>query len=78
QDDLEDVYISEKLENKTGWNKVFVSESIKRGYVKQMQDFLECVVYGRQPISNFEIAAETTKVLYAAYISDSEGRRVCF
>ena len=78
QDDLEDVYISEKLENKTGWNKVFVSESIKRGYVNQMQDFLECVVYGRQPISNFEIAAETTKVLYAAYISDSEGRRVCF
>lgn len=76
QQDLDDVYISEKLENKTGWNKVFVSESIKRGYVNQMQDFLECVAYGRQPISNFEIAAETTKVLYAAYISASEGKRV--
>ena len=76
QEDLEDVYISEKLENKTGWNKVFVSESIKRGYVNQMQDFLECVAYGKQPISSFEIAAETTKILYAAYVSASEGRRV--
>ncbi|MDD4726003.1 MAG: Gfo/Idh/MocA family oxidoreductase [Tissierellia bacterium] len=76
QEDLEDVYISEKLENKTGWNKVFVSESIKRGYVNQMQDFLECVAYDKQPISSFEIAAETTKILYAAYVSASEGRRV--
>lgn len=76
QDGLDDVYISEKLDFKTGWNNVFVSESIQRGYVSQLQDFVECVAFNRQPVSNFELAYEVSKVIYAAYISASEGRRV--
>ncbi|MDD2496148.1 MAG: Gfo/Idh/MocA family oxidoreductase [Tissierellia bacterium] len=76
EEGLDDVYISEKLDYKTGWNKVFVSESVQRGYVAQMQDFMDCIINNRQPISNFEIAKEATKALYASYISASEGRRV--
>ena len=76
QDGLEDVYISEKLDHKTGWNNVFVSESIQRGYVNQMKDFLECVAYGKEPKSNFDIAAEVTKVMYAAYVSAESGKRI--
>jgi predicted dehydrogenase len=75
-DGLNDVYISEQLDYKTGWNNVFVSESIQRGYVAQLQDFMECVAFGRQPISNFELACDVIKVIYAGYISASEGRRV--
>ena len=75
-DGLENVYMSEKLEQKTGWNSVFVSESIKRGYVAQLQDFLECVAYNRQPLSGFSLARMTGELIYAAYVSAEEGRRV--
>ena len=73
---LEDVYLSEKLEEKTGWNYVFVSESIQRGYVAQLQDFLECVTGGREPLSGFPLARMTGELIYAAYVSAEEGRRV--
>lgn len=76
QEGLEDVYMSENLSHKTGWNYAFVSESIQRGYVAQLQDFMECVAYGRKPLSDFDLAKQTSTVLYAAYMSAEEGRRV--
>lgn len=73
---LDGVYMSEKLEMKTGWNKAFVSESIQRGYVAQLEDFMECVITNRKPLSDFDLARQIGEILYAAYISAEEGRRV--
>lgn len=73
---LEDVYISENLQCKTGWNNVFVAEETLRGYTAELQAFAEDVAYGRTPESGIDIALETTKVMYAAYLSADEGRRV--
>lgn len=78
QDDLEDVYISEQLQDKTGWNKVFVAEETLRGYLAQFQDFAECVAENRQPLSDLNLAYDTIKIIYAAYLSAEEGRRVDF
>lgn len=78
QDDLEDVYISEQLQDKTGWNKVFVAEETLRGYLAQFQDFAECVAENRQPLSGLDLAYDTIKIIYAAYLSAEEGRRVDF
>ncbi len=52
------------------------SEELVRGYIGELQDFVECVVYGRKPIFDFDIAYDTIKAIYAAYVSASEGRRV--
>ena len=76
EDGLEDVYISEMLPSKLGWNKAFVCDEIIRGYAGELQDFLESVYYGREALSGFDIAYETVQVIYAAYLSASEGRRV--
>lgn len=76
EEGLEGVYLQEMLPSKTGWVKPFISEQIQRGYAGEMQDFIECVAEGRQPLSGYELAKETTKVLYAAYLSGEEGRRV--
>lgn len=76
EDGLEDVYISENLRCKTGWNSVFVAEETLRGYIGELQVFAEDVAYGRKPESGIDIALETTKIMYAAYVSDEEGRRV--
>jgi len=76
QDGIEDVEFSEMLPEKTGWNNLFVCDEILRGYVYEMQDFVECVAYGRAPISGIELAYDTTKIIYAAYHSASEGRKI--
>ena len=73
---LEDVYISENLRCKTGWNSVFVAEETLRGYTAELQAFAENAIAGRQPEYGLDIAIETTKIMYAAYVSADEGRRV--
>ncbi|MBU8881349.1 Gfo/Idh/MocA family oxidoreductase [Bacillus sp. FJAT-29790] len=78
QEGIEDVYFSEMLEEKLGWNHVFIAEEILRGYTYELQDFMECVLENRQPLSGIDLAYETIKVIYAAYLSASEGRRVHF
>jgi len=70
---LENTVISENQPFKTGWNKVFVSEMIHRGYVDQLENFLECIVEGKQPESNFATARQVCELIYAAYISAEEG-----
>ena len=75
---LEDVYLSEMLPMKLGWNKAFVSDEVIRGYMGEMQDFMECVAFDREPLSGFQLAYDITKVTYAAYLSAEEGRRFEF
>ena len=76
EEGLDDVYLAEMLPAKLGWNKAFVSDEVIRGYMGEMQDFMETVAFDRAPTSGFDIAYETTKILYAAYLSAEEGRRV--
>ena len=76
EEGIEDVTISEMLPSKLGWNKAFVSDEVIRGYMGELQDFMEAVAYDRAPASDFDLAYETTKIMYAAYQSAEEGRRV--
>lgn len=76
QDGLDNVDFSEMLPEKTGWNNLFICDEIIRGYVYEMQDFVECVAFGRNPISGIDLAYETTKIIYASYQSASEGRTI--
>ena len=76
EDGLEDVNISEMLPRKLGWNNAFVSDEMIRGYTGELQDFVEAVAYDRKPASDFALAYDTTRVLYAAYQSAEEGRRI--
>jgi predicted dehydrogenase len=76
EDGLDNVYLSEMLPSKKGWNKPFISDEIIRGYTDQMQDFMEAVYYGREPRSGFQLAYETIKVIYAAYMSAELGQKV--
>lgn len=73
---LENVEIAEMLPTCIGWQHVFVSDEVLRGYVGEMQDFIECVAYGRRPLSGFDLAFETVKVIYAAYQSAEEEKAV--
>ena len=76
EEGLADVYISEMLPSKLGWNKAFISDEVIRGYSDELRDFLECAAFDKEPLSGFDIAYETVQVIYAAYLSAYEGRRV--
>ncbi len=78
EDGLDDVYISEMLPRKLGWNKAFVNDEIIRGYMGELQDFMECVSLDREPMSGFQLAYDITKVTYAAYQSAEEGKKFVF
>lgn len=76
EDGLDDVELSEMLLTKTGWNNPFVEDETIRGFLGELQDFVECILTGREPVSNFALARDTIKVVYAAYQSAEEGRRI--
>ena len=78
EDGIEDMALSEMLPSKLGWQKPFIVPEIVRGYVGELQDFMECLVSGRSPLSDFQLAYDTMKVAYAAYWSAEEGKRIDF
>jgi predicted dehydrogenase len=73
---LAGVYVTEKVDRKTGWQFVCLEEEWTRGYLQEIQDFMECVATGRAPIADLDLACETTRVQYAGYWSADEGRRI--
>jgi predicted dehydrogenase len=76
EEKLAGVYITEKVDRKTGWQFICLEEEWTRGYLQEIQDFMECVSIGRQPRADLALACETTKLNYAAYWSAEEGRRI--
>jgi predicted dehydrogenase len=76
EEKLAGVYITEKVDRKTGWQFVCLEEEWTRGYLQEIQDFMECVATGRQPRADVGLAYETIKVNYAGYWSAEDGRRI--
>jgi len=76
EEKLAGVYITEKVDRKTGWQYICLEEEWTRGYLQEIQDFMECVAQKREPLAELALAYETIKVNYAAYWSADEGRRV--
>jgi predicted dehydrogenase len=73
---LEDVVISEMLPSKLGWNKPFIMDEVVRGYVDEMQDFMEAIYYDRKPRADFKLAYDTAKIVYAAYVAAETGGKI--
>lgn len=73
---LADVYITEKVDRKTGWQFVCLEEEWTRGYTQEIQDFMECAEHDRAPVCGLDLAFETARLNYAAYWAAEEGRRV--
>jgi predicted dehydrogenase len=76
EDKLKDVYITEKVDRKTGWQFICLEEEWTRGYLQEIQDFMECAAFGREPRAGLDLAYETIKINYAGYWSAEEGRRI--
>ena len=69
-------YIAEKLETKAGWNFASPDEDWVRGYPQELDDFVDCLLTGREPVSGLALALETVEAIYAAYLAAEKGTRV--
>lgn len=75
-DVFEPEYLSEKLETKAGWSYPAPDEDWMQGYPQELQDFAEAIAFGRAPKSTGQLGRDVLEVVYAAYVSVEEGRRV--
>ena len=71
-----DEYLTEKVETKAGWQFPTPDEDWMRGYPQEMADFVGAVRDGRPPLAGAALAREVVDVIYAAYVSAQEGRRI--
>lgn len=75
-DSFGDEYLAEKISTRQGWNYASPDEHWASGYQQEIQDFMEAIAQGRRPLSGWTLAKDVTAVIFAAYVSAWEGRRV--
>lgn len=71
-----DEYIMEKVSTSAGWNTPMPVEDWSSGHLQMCQDFLEAAAEGRPARSDGALGLDVIKLIYAAYQSAREGRRV--
>lgn len=69
-------YITEKVETTAGWQFPSPEEDWMRGYPQELEDFVDAITAGREPLAGALLARETVEVIYAAYLAAATGRRV--
>ncbi len=69
EEQLDDVYVVEKIGTKQGWSTPAPDESFMFGYPQEIQDFTEAIATDREPKSGSLAASDIVGVLYAAYLS---------
>lgn len=75
-DSFGDEYLAEKISTRQGWVYASPDEHWQSGYYAEMQDFVEAIAHDRDPLSGWTLARDVVAVIYAAYVSAEEGRRV--
>jgi predicted dehydrogenase len=75
-DVFHDEYFTEKLETKAGWNRPSCDEDWFRGFAQEIADFVAAIQEGREPRAGIDLAVDCVNVIYAAYLSAEEGRRI--
>jgi predicted dehydrogenase len=73
---FEKEYFTEKLETRAGWNRPSCDEDWFRGFAQEIEDFAGAIRENREPASGIDLAVSCVNVIYAAYLSAEEGRRV--
>ena len=71
-----DIHVAEKVDRKTGWQFVGVDVDANFGFTGEIQDFMECVTLGREPLAGVDLAYRAIQVTYAGYWAAEEGRRI--
>lgn len=69
-------YLQEKIETQGGWSTPMPDEDWTSGHTAMCRDFVESIADGRPARSKGELGVDVVRVVYGAYCSAAEGRRV--
>lgn len=71
-------YIMEKIEGQSGWSTPIPDEDWSSGQQGLVQSVADALVVGRAPECDGSLGVEVVRVVYTAYRSAAEGRRVAY
>jgi predicted dehydrogenase len=73
---LGDQYLMEKLDSHAGWSAVMPDEDTSSGAVAMCEAFAHAIAEQAPCAADGELGAGVVRVLYSAYVSAAQGRRV--
>lgn len=69
-------YAMEKADTTKGWSFTVFEEIFNQGYPHELQHFIDCVQYNRQPLVTGEDGRAVLEIIYAAYASAAQGKKI--
>ena len=73
EEQLDDVYVVEKIGTKQGWTNPAPDEDWITGFPQEFQDFAEAFTSDREPESGMDLGEDTVATVYAGYVSAENG-----
>ena len=69
-------YAMEKADTTAGWSFPIFEEAFNQGYPHELKHFIECVQQDKQPLVTGEMGRAVLEVIYAAYASAGQGKKI--
>jgi len=69
-------YAMEKADTTAGWSFTVFEEVFNQGYPHELRHFIECVQQDKTPLVTGELGRAVLEVIYAAYASAGQGRKI--
>lgn len=69
-------YAMEKTDTTIGWSFCIFEEAFNQGYPQELKHFIECVQHNREPLVTGKDGRDVLEIIYAAYASAGQGRKI--
>jgi predicted dehydrogenase len=69
-------YAMEKADTTAGWSFPIFEEAFNQGYPHELKHFINCVRTGKQPLVTGQLGRDVLEVIYAAYASAGQGKKI--
>ena len=69
-------YAMEKADTTIGWSFTVFEEVFNQGYPHELKYFIECIQQNKQPLVTGEDGRAVLEIIYAAYASAGEGKKI--
>lgn len=69
-------YAMEKADTTVGWSFTVFEEAFNQGYPHELKHFIECVQQDKQPLVTGEDGRAVLEIIYAAYASAGQGKKI--
>jgi len=69
-------YAMEKADTTIGWSFTVFEEVFNQGYPHELKHFIECIQQNKQPLVTGEDGRAVLEIIYAAYASAGEGKKI--